>query len=121
MYKRQTLLYSLPGYVLLWFVMESGQPLALDARSVGATLYLALFGSVVGFVAYFYVLQRLSAATVALIPLMTPVLALYLGSMLEGEQLSMTALLGTGLILLSLAIYQSAGWWARRRLADVAQ
>lgn len=116
-----TLLYSLPGYALLWFLLDTGQPLALDARSIGATLYLALFGSVVGFVAYFYVLQRLPAATTALIPLITPVMALYLGNALESEQLSSKALYGTGLILASLGVYQSAGWWTRRRLTGMAQ
>lgn len=109
-----TLIYSLPGYALLWYLLDAGQPITLDLRSVWATLYLALFGSVIGFVAYFYVLQRLSAATVALIPLMTPVLALYLGSVLEGEQLSAAALYGTVLILVSLGLYQSAGWWGHR-------
>lgn len=109
-----TLLYSLPGYILLWFVLDSGQPLTLDTRGVLATLYLALFGSVIGFVAYYYVLQRLTAATVQLIPLITPVLALILGSVLEGERLSVTALGGAGLILASLAVYQAAGFWARR-------
>ena len=116
-----TLLYSLPGYALLWWFTEAGQPLALDAKSVMATLYLALFGSVIGFVAYYYVLQRLSAATVALIPLITPVLALMLGSALEGEQLSTPALLGTGLIIASLGLYQSAGYFSRKLATDVAQ
>ncbi|MDX1498239.1 MAG: DMT family transporter [Salinisphaeraceae bacterium] len=119
-----TLLYSLPGYILLWFVMESGQALVFDTRGVVATIYLALFGSVIGFVAYYYVLQRLTTATVQLIPLITPVLALMLGAALEDEQLSRTALFGTGLILTSLAIYQSAGWWQRRGqkvLPNVAQ
>lgn len=110
-----TLLYSLPGYALLWYAMDGHLPSAdIDGRAVVATLYLALFGSVVGFVAYFYVLQRLPAATVALIPLLTPVLALWLGNILEGESLSRMALLGAGLILSSLAVYQLEG--LRRRV-----
>lgn len=109
-----TLLYSLPGYALLWWFTDAGQAMTLDVKSLSATLYLAVFGSVIGFVAYFYVLQRLSAATVALIPLITPVLALMLGSALEDEQLSTTAMLGTGLIIASLAIYQSAGYFGRK-------
>ncbi len=113
-----TLLYSLPGYVLTWYFMDGHLPVAVDSRSVMATLYLALFGSVVGFVAYFYVLQRLSTLTVALIPLLTPVLALALGNMLEGETLSVMALGGAGLILVSLAVFQLDGLLRSTSLAD---
>lgn len=104
-----TLLFSLPGYLLLWLFTDGSLPDDVDARSIYATLYLGVFGSVLGFVAYYYVLQRLTAATVALIPLLTPVLALMLGSYLEGEVLSDMALKGTGLILSSLAVYQLEG------------
>lgn len=104
-----TLLYSLPGYLLLWYFLDGQIPGELETRAIGATLYLGIFGSVIGFVAYYYVLQRLPAATVALIPLLTPVLALMLGSVLEGEVLSDMALKGTGLILSSLAVYQLEG------------
>lgn len=104
-----TLLYSLPGYALLWFCLDGQIPVGFDSRAVWATLYLGVFGSVLGFVAYYFVLQRLPAATVALIPLLTPVLALMLGSALEGEVLSDMALKGAGLIIASLAVYQLEG------------
>ncbi len=104
-----TLLYALPGYALLWYFLDGQLPEVLESRAIMATLYLGVFGSVVGFVAYYYVLQRLTAATVALIPLLTPVLALMLGSALEGEVLSDMALKGAGLILTSLAVYQIEG------------
>ncbi len=104
-----TLLYSLPGYALLWYFLDGELPVNVETQAIAATLYLGIFGSVVGFVAYYYVLQRLTAATVALIPLITPVLALMLGSVLEGEVLSDLALKGAGLIISSLAIYQLEG------------
>lgn len=104
-----TLLYCLPGYGLLWYFMDGQFPTEIGSQALWATLYLGVFGSVLGFVAYYFVLQRLTAATVALIPLLTPVLALMLGHALEGEALSEMALKGTGLILSSLAVYQVEG------------
>lgn len=112
-----TLLFSLPGYALIWYFTDGALPQAVDDKAIAATLYLAMFGSVLGFVAYYYVLQRLPAATVQLIPLLTPIMALYLGSVLEGETISSMAIIGTGLILSSLGIYQLSGSGAARQRA----
>ncbi|WP_346300450.1 DMT family transporter, partial [Halomonas sp. BM-2019] len=70
---------SLPCFLALW--LASGEPLAvpLSPRGLWAVLYLALFGSLVGFLCYFLILSRLPAASVALVTLITPVLALGLG------------------------------------------
>ncbi|WP_275668701.1 hypothetical protein [Halomonas urmiana] len=39
-------------------------------------IYLAVFGSLIGFLCYYLILSRLHAATVARVTLITPVLAL---------------------------------------------
>lgn len=109
-----SLLVSLPVFALAWMVFDGQAPETISPRSLWAVVYLAVIGSVVGFVAYLYVLQRLSAATVALVPLMTPVFALILGAELADELVPPSTLQGAALVLLGLGFYQFGDrLWAR--------
>ena len=67
--------------------------------AVGATLYLAGFGTVVTFGVYYWLLRRVSAHKLALISYVTPAIALALGALVGRETLRATMLLGAGLIL----------------------
>lgn len=96
---------SLPCYALLWLVSDEPWVVPLSQRGLFAVVYLALFGSLLGFLCYFLILSRLSAATVALVTLITPVLALMLGMFLNNEQPGAGVLAGGGLIVVALAAY----------------
>ena len=72
---------------------------------VRSVLYLGVFGSLIGFYAYFTVLQKLSASNVTLITLITPVIALSLGALLNGETLNEKLIFGAFMVLLGLSIY----------------
>lgn len=102
------LIISLPCYAALSFALgELGETLVIDDHVTGllAIVYLALFGSLIGFACYFLILSRLSAASVALVTLITPVLALFLGAWLNGEQPAGHVLLGAGIIISALGLY----------------
>lgn len=106
---RQTagaLLLSFPTLLLAWVFLDGQLPERISFNSGAAILYLAVFGSLLGFPAYFYLLKHLSAATVSLTTLMTPAIALILGAWIVGEQLQASLVLGAGLIVLSLFFYQ---------------
>ncbi len=105
-----TLLVAVPLFVLAWAFTDGHVPSALPPRAGLAIVYLGVFGSVLGFALYFYVIKHLQAAQVALITLVTPVLALLLGHALNGEAVSVQVWLGTGLIGLGLALHQRSGW-----------
>ncbi|MEE4250911.1 MAG: DMT family transporter [Alcanivoracaceae bacterium] len=100
-----SLILSLPCFWVLWFVMGESFTVGDAMQGVWAVLYLALCGSLVGFVCYFKVLSSLPAATVALITLITPVLALLLGALFNGEQPGMNVITGALVILFGLALY----------------
>lgn len=100
-----SLILSLPCFWGLWFVMGESFTVGEAMHGVWALLYLALCGSLIGFVCYFRVLSSLSAATVALITLITPVLALLLGALFNGEQPGLNVMAGALVILLGLALY----------------
>ena len=97
---------AVPVFVLTWFVFDGVWPQDLPERTRFAITYLALFGSVLGFFWYYYLLGRVAAVKVNLITLVTPVTALLLGHWLNGEIILPTVWLGAGLIVSGLAIHQ---------------
>jgi drug/metabolite transporter (DMT)-like permease len=97
---------AVPAFVLTWFVCDGAWPLYLPDRARFAITYLALFGSVLGFFWYYYLLGRVAAVNVNLITLVTPVTALLLGHLLNGERLLPGVWSGTALIVGGLAIHQ---------------
>jgi drug/metabolite transporter (DMT)-like permease len=100
------LLLSLPCYLVTWLVLDPHWPAELPPRALGAIVYLGTLGSGVGFGLYYYVLRRIEAGRAALIPLVTPVMALMLGHWLNGETVEARALLGAALILSGLLFYE---------------
>ena len=112
------LLLSLPLYGVA--VLATGQGVAWtgDVRGLGAIVYLAVFGSLLGFYCYFLVLTRLPAATVALVTLITPVLALSLGALLNDELLGSRALAGAAVIVAALGLYLFGDRRVRRQVVS---
>jgi drug/metabolite transporter (DMT)-like permease len=104
-----SMLFALPGLALCWLLLDSHKALEFSATSLWALGYLAVIGSVAGFVAFYHILQHMSMSSVALIPLITPVLAVALGNLLAGEVISAQTLLGGGCIVVALALYQGRG------------
>lgn len=100
------LLFSLPLFLILYMLFAEPLPVVIPARPVWSIIYLGVMGSVVGFVSFYFVLSSLQASTVALITLLTPVTALWLGNMLNDEPLTGMIVLGTLLVLSGLAIHQ---------------
>ena len=109
------LVFSLPGLWLIWWIQDGHIPDQLPpVEAWGSILYLAVIGSLCGAVMFFYVLQRLASASVALITLITPVLALWIGNGVANEALSFQAKCGVSLVLAGLCLYtdwQIGKWW----------
>lgn len=103
-----TLTVSLPLFGLLWLFSGNGVPDALSPKAAAAIAYLGVFGSVIGFAFYYYVIKHLEASLVALITLITPVIALLLGHFLNGEVIGWRVWSGTVLILIGLMLHQSS-------------
>lgn len=101
-----TLTVSLPLFALVWWFTDGQLPAMVPPRSGAAIVYLGIFGSVIGFALYYYVIKHLEASKVALITLVTPVLALLLGNVFNGEIIGFRLWLGTALILFGLTVHQ---------------
>ena len=107
------LLVSLPLFIIAFLLVPESMPESFPSRAIWAIVYLGVMGSVVGFVSYYFILQNLAASTVALITLITPVAALWLGHILNREALTLYVGAGTGLVLLGLCIHQWGAGLAR--------
>lgn len=101
-----TLAVACPFFILAWWWLDGTMPASIELRSGAAIAYLGVFGSVLGFALYYYVIKHMTASRVALITLITPVLALLLGHLLNGEEISPRLWLGTALISLGLMVHE---------------
>lgn len=107
------LVMALPMYALTWAFIDGQMPVEIPARAGLSILYLGVFGSVVGFALYYYVLKHLPVSTIALITLITPVSALLLGHFLNGEVIAPLVWLGTACITLGLMLHHWGSSFAR--------
>ncbi len=108
-----SLLFSMPLYLIVWYFADGTIPDSAPTHAIGSIIYLGIFGSVLGYIFYFYTLRHVSATNVGLITLITPVTALLLGQALNGEAVTAIVWFGTSLIILGLSMHQ---WEQRRRL-----
>jgi drug/metabolite transporter (DMT)-like permease len=108
------LLFALPLFFLVYILYAAPLPELLPLRSIWSIVYLGVMGSLVGFVSYYYLLANLQASTVALITLLTPVTALWLGYWFNHEVLSVYIFSGTACVLAGLVLHQ---WGARIKKA----
>jgi drug/metabolite transporter (DMT)-like permease len=76
----------------------------ISGRAVGALLYLVVAGSLVGFSAFVWLLGRMPATRVASHAYINPVVAVALGYFFAGEVITPRMLLGTALIVASVAL-----------------
>ena len=77
-------------------------PVTLPA--VAALSYLVVFGSVVAFASYFYLLHHWDAARVSTSTYINPVVAVTLGALVLGEPVSLRMVAGAAIILCGVAL-----------------
>jgi drug/metabolite transporter (DMT)-like permease len=107
------LVVALPLFFGAWWLIDGQLPIAIPERAVAATVYLAVFGSVLGFALYYYLIKYMEAGRIALITLITPVIALLLGNGLNNEVVLPQVWLGTASIVLGLCLHRWGGQWLR--------
>lgn len=78
------------------------------ARGLGATLYLAVFGGIVGYSAYALAMRRLPVAITSIYSYINPLVAVLLGVWLYGEPFSAREGLAMAIIFLGVALVKRA-------------
>ena len=84
--------------------------ITFTARSLGALVYLTLFGSVLAYSAYVYALAHMRTTHVSLYDYINQVVAVFLGWLILDEPLTPLSFLAMTVILGSVALVQSASW-----------
>ncbi|MEC4747859.1 DMT family transporter [Methylomicrobium sp. Wu6] len=103
------LLVALPAYLLTWGVFDGEWPGRFTLPSVVSIVYLGVIATTAGFVLYYYLLTQLSATRVALITLISPVLALLLGHAVNHEPITPNVLAGALSIFSALLLHEYGG------------
>jgi drug/metabolite transporter (DMT)-like permease len=107
------LVVALPLFFTGWWLVDGHIPAAIPERAVAATVYLGTFGSVLGFALYYYLIKHMEAGRIALITLITPVMALLLGHGLNNEAVLPQVWLGTASIVSGLCLHRWGERWMK--------
>jgi drug/metabolite transporter (DMT)-like permease len=94
------------GAVLAIVGAIAGERIPLDANPKAwlALVYLVVFGSLVAFTAYNWLLRNARPTVATSYAYVNPVLAVLLGALLTGEPLGITTLIANGLIVIAVML-----------------
>ncbi|MEO7142230.1 MAG: EamA family transporter [Bryobacteraceae bacterium] len=96
-------------YLLLWGVSGGATPVVWKTRSVWAVLYLAAIGSIVGYSAFLYALDRLPVAVVSVYTYINPMVAVFLGWLVYRERFGWREAAAMAIIFCGVAIVKRHG------------
>lgn len=105
-----TSIFAITGGVIvsvIGFAIGEGKQLDIahvSTHSILATFYLAIFGTILGFSAYTYLLRMAPAARVATYAYVNPIVAVFLGWALVGESLTPRMLIAAAIILAAVVL-----------------
>jgi drug/metabolite transporter (DMT)-like permease len=85
------------------FAFESPFEIVWSTRAAASVLYLAIFGTVLTFGLYFWLMRYLPAHQLSLVAYINPALALVLGAVAGGEHVGVSTLGGLALILVGVS------------------
>ena len=92
---------------VIGFISGEAQRFRVTPRTLGALLYLTLFGSVLAYTAFVYAVTMIRTTSLSLHTYINPVVAVILGWAILKEPLSATAILAMVTILAGLALVQT--------------
>lgn len=94
------------GILVLMAGLLTGEKIVAlpSLRSIAAVLYLAVFGSLVGFTAYMYLLNRVRPALATSYAYVNPVIAVMLGVWLAGEKITVVGITAMAVIIFGVLL-----------------
>lgn len=94
------------GLTITGLLLGEASHLQFSPKALGAMLYLILFGSMLGYSSYVYVLQKWPAAKAGTYAYVNPPVAVLLGTVVLDEPFSLSILASTVVILLGVLMVQ---------------
>lgn len=102
------MLFAGAALTLIGTLLGEWRGLHFSARSLGALVYLTLFGSIVAYGSYTYAVQKLPLSIVSTYSYVNPVIAVFLGWMILSEPLGWRVLMAMLIILCGVALVKRA-------------
>jgi drug/metabolite transporter (DMT)-like permease len=96
------------GNAIFAFLFEDVRHVQWTARGLAATLYLVVCGSWIGYTAYIWLLRHVPTSKVATYAYVNPVVAVFLGWLIEHERVDAYILAGTAVVVASVVIVTGA-------------
>ncbi len=96
------------GNLVLAFAVEDVRHVNWTARGLGASVYLVVCGSWIGYTAYIYLLGHVPTSKVSTYAYVNPVVAVFLGWAIEHEVVDRFILAGSAIVVLSVILVTSA-------------
>ena len=84
------------------FAWEDPASMVWSPLNIGVLIYLAIFGTVLAWVAYFYLLQRIEVVKLSFVGFIAPIIATFMGMLVLGEVLPLTVYVGAFIVLLGI-------------------
>lgn len=89
---------------LIGLIAENMSRISFREDGILAVLYLAIFGSVVTFTSFYWLMKKINVVILSLIAFITPIVALILGWVFYNEVLATHHIIGSALVLVGLLI-----------------
>ena len=102
---------------LLPFIWQYAPTSLPHAKSLFGLGYAVIMASLIAMFCYFKLVQNIQASTLSLTTVLTPMLALIFGVLLNGEKMTLLGLLGAAVLLFGLLVYFYRDLKASRSLA----
>jgi drug/metabolite transporter (DMT)-like permease len=111
-------LFSAVALLPVALLLEHNAKIVVTTPAVLAFLYLVVFGSVIAFLLYYYLLVRIEFTKLSYISMVTPGVATLIGVGWGNETLKVQYLLGLIIICIGMAVVNSKVGWRTKRVIE---
>ncbi|QIO04881.1 DMT family transporter [Acinetobacter shaoyimingii] len=101
---------ALASLGLLPFIWQHVPTQIPGTHTIVGFVFTMTMSSIVAMLCYFWLIKRLNASTVSLTNVMTPIIALILGALLNHEHISMNAVFGIAVVMFGIVMYFWKEW-----------
>ncbi|ALH94399.1 DMT family transporter [Acinetobacter equi] len=104
---------ALASLLIIPFIWQHFPTALPSTQAMIGFVFTMIMSSIVAMLCYFWLIKRLSASTVSLSNVMTPIIALVLGTTLNHEHISSHAFLGILVVMFGIILYFWKEWKAQ--------
>ncbi len=99
------LVSTIAAICIVPFIWQHAPTHIPETKSLMALIYTVFMASLLAMFCYFKLVQNIKATTLSLTTVMTPMIAMFLGAMLNDEKLTTSVFVGAGVLICGLILY----------------